>query len=528
MKTWSLGRRIGAGFCAVLLIVAGLAITSIREFALIGHSAHYLAEEAVPETIGILRIQGLIRDNFGLAQAMAHATDKAAIEAEIAANVSTIDRSLADYESRLHEPAEKRVLEDFKGQHLAWVAVFRQFLALQKQGRGDEAAAWISTQLLPLYRRVNESLDRMEATHEQALVAAEKEILDDVRVGTRATWIWGFGALLTAAGVGIGVSLTTSRLLRRTADVMITSSQEVVAAANQMSGAAVSLANGATEQAAALEETSASMTEMQSTTKSNHDQTLAARKMADGARIAAEAGGHAAEKLTCAMKDLAASSGQVARIVKTIDEIAFQTNILALNAAVEAARAGEAGAGFAVVAEEVRGLAQRSAQAAKESAEKIEAAMARSDEGVRISGEVATSLTTINQKVHELNGIIEHLEGSSAQQAEGIGQINGAITQLDHVTQGNATAAEEASAAAEEMTQQASGLNELVDGLMALAGGRSTNDQREQPGSPRGGGERFGDLAPSAQTERKQLSPPRSDRPVEVPAGANPADDFFK
>ncbi len=490
MKNWSLGQRIGAGFAGVLVIVAALAATSIREFTLIGHSAHYLAEEGIPKNLDLLRIQGYIRENLGLVQAYPHAEDRAAVEAEVARNVAEIDRLIAGYATHLDDADEKKAFEEFTALRSEWVVAFKRFVALQKQGQAEAAAGWLTDQVLPAYHDVDQCFERMEETSRRELVRAEQEILDDVRVGIRSAWAWSIGAALAATAVAVGVSLSAGRLLRRTADVMITSSQEVVAAAGQVSSAAASLANGATEQAAALEQTSSSMTEMQGSTRGNHEQTVAARKMAAEAQTAADAGGQAAVKLTGAMQDLAASSGQITKIVKTIDEIAFQTNILALNAAVEAARAGEAGAGFAVVAEEVRSLAQRSAQAAKETAEKIQAAMARSDEGVRISGDVTANLTTINQKVHQLNGIIESLDASSSQQAEGIRQIGAAVGQLDQVTQGNAAAAEQASAAAEEMNQQALSLNELVGDLMKLAGGRRQNDAIGLAGSIRPGGSR--------------------------------------
>ncbi len=532
MNTWSLGRRIGTGFSLVILIVAGLAVTSIREFTLIDRSAHFLAEKAVPETIGILRIQGLVRENFGLAQAYAQAADRAAIEANVTRNVAEISRLIDDYAARLNKPEDRLRFEDFKVQRTAWVAAFRELMSLQKQGRTAEAEAWVTTKMLPLYQQVNALLDRMEAAHEKELTQSEQAIVRDVRIGTRATWALGVGALLAALGVGLGVSITTGRLLRRTADVMITSSQEVVAAAGQVSGAATSLANGATEQAAALEQASASMTEIQGTTHNNHDQTVAARRMAAEAQVAADAGGVAVKKLTSAMQELTVSSGQVAKIVKTIDEIAFQTNILALNAAVEAARAGEAGAGFAVVAEEVRSLAQRSAQAAKETADKINAAMTRSDEGARISGDVAASLTTITEKVQQLNGIIESLDGSSTQQTEGITQINDAIVQMDKGTQGNAAAAEEASAAALEMNQQAVALNELVGDLMRLAGGRRQNDHLGLTGQAQPGGKRQGDqvqLKESVmQSRTASVVPPVKPRLETASAGVGRTEDYFK
>jgi methyl-accepting chemotaxis protein len=175
--------------------------------------------------------------------------------------------------------------------------------------------------------------------------------------------------------------------------------------------------------------------------------------------------------MTQAMAAIDSSSAEVAKIVKNIDEIAFQTNILALNAAVEAARAGEAGAGFAVVADEVRSLAQRSAAAAKETADKIEAAIASSRNGSLSCTKVGESLTQIAGKVSCTDSLVGEIATAAREQAQGIEQINTAITQMDQVTQSNSASAEESASAAEELDAQAASLKDMVDQLRQLIGG---------------------------------------------------------
>ena len=209
---------------------------------------------------------------------------------------------------------------------------------------------------------------------------------------------------------------------------------------------------------------------MHASTKTNASNAGSAKTLASQARAAAEAGAGEMGQLTAAMGEIRASSDNVVKIVKTIDEIAFQTNILALNAAVEAARAGEAGLGFAVVAEEVRGLAQRCATAARETAEKIEDSVEKSRAGVALSGRVGSTLEGIVAKVRQMDALVASIASTTSEQDLGIGQINSAVRSLDQTTQQNSAVAEECAAVAEELKRQAEDLKENVAGLLQLAG----------------------------------------------------------
>jgi methyl-accepting chemotaxis protein len=247
-------------------------------------------------------------------------------------------------------------------------------------------------------------------------------------------------------------------------------SVQTAAAAREIAGASSSLAEGASEQAASIEETSSSLEEMSSMTRRNAESSRKTSDLAKQTRAAADKIVTDMQGMSTAMAEIKSSSGEISKIIKTIDEIAFQTNILALNAAVEAARAGEAGLGFAVVADEVRNLAQRSAQAAKETAAKIEAAIGSTVQGVEISGKVAAALNEIVTRAREVDELVAEVTQASAEQTEGIAQINLAVGQMDKTTQSNAAGAEESAAAAEELDSQAQALKSAVGELLALIG----------------------------------------------------------
>jgi methyl-accepting chemotaxis protein len=249
-------------------------------------------------------------------------------------------------------------------------------------------------------------------------------------------------------------------------------SQQVNAAASQILSSSQSLSTGASEQAASLEETSSSLVEIASMTKRSTETAQKVKEASDQTWKAGTAGMEQMQALDTAMGDIKAASDEVAKILKTIDEIAFQTNILALNAAVEAARAGETGAGFAVVAEEVRNLAQRSAIAAKETASKIENSVQRSSRGVQISREVAQRLQAIVDRARQVD---EHMAGiakDSHEQSMGLEQISATVTSMDKVTQGNASTAEESASAAVDLNQQADALVHAVNRLSLLIDGK--------------------------------------------------------
>lgn len=217
-------------------------------------------------------------------------------------------------------------------------------------------------------------------------------------------------------------------------------------------------------------------------TRRNADSAQAAKQSTSLARGSADEGARRVRAMQESMQAIKVASEDITKILKTIDEIAFQTNLLALNAAVEAARAGESGAGFAVVAGEVRALAGRSAQAAKETASRINDSVSKSQQGVQISAEVGQSFDEIQGKVLQLEQLVNEIATASTEQSQGITQVSTAVTQMDQVTQANAGGAEETAAAAEELNGQSYLLQETVAQLQALLdGGRPARGRGVAP-----------------------------------------------
>jgi methyl-accepting chemotaxis protein/methyl-accepting chemotaxis protein-1 (serine sensor receptor) len=271
-----------------------------------------------------------------------------------------------------------------------------------------------------------------------------------------------------------------NRSLRAVIGELSEGAGQVASAAGQISSSSQSLAQGASEQAASLEETSASSEEINSMARKNAENAHGANGLVTQSQQKFSETNRSLEAMVEAMSDIKASSDKVSKIIKVIDEIAFQTNMLALNAAVEAARAGEAGMGFAVVADEVRNLAQRCAQAAKDTAALIEESIAKSKEGKTKVDQVVVAIRFITEESAKVRTLVDEVSVGSLEQTRGIEQIARALTQMEQVTQQSAANAEESAAAAEELTAQASTLMEVVEQLGSMVGGAATKAKSVQ------------------------------------------------
>ena len=293
------------------------------------------------------------------------------------------------------------------------------------------------------------------------------------------------GVILASAvsgllGIGLGVIITIGlkRQLTRLTEGLAAGASQTASASSQVSSSSQMLAEGSSQQAASIEETSSSLEEMSSMTRQNAGNADEARKlMVQAAGLIAQ-GRESMDRLAAAVGEMKVSSDQTAKIVKTIDEIAFQTNLLALNAAVEAARAGDAGKGFAVVAEEVRSLALRAGEAARSTSTLIEEAVNKATRTVTLAGEASKVLAGVSDASQKVGGLVDEIASASSEQAQGAGQISTAVNEMDSAVQATSANSEELAAASEELNAQAESMNAMVQELAALVGGSASQEDR--------------------------------------------------
>jgi methyl-accepting chemotaxis protein len=386
--------------------------------------------------------------------------------------------------------ALKKAIDDFEGR-FGLFDELRQYTRLQADLDEIDRTEKAAVAYVDVIRRFLKDWEEREALAERrdelgrevidaCKVAAEAGIGNTNRIATEAASALSASSTIMIVGlivaliVGVLLAVFITRSIIGPINGVIQGltggSEQVASASEQLSSSSQQMSEGASEQASSLEEVSSSLEEMASMTRQNTDNAKQANTMASEANGAAQQSSQAMEQMGSVINKIKSSSDETAKIIKTIDEIAMQTNLLALNAAVEAARAGEAGRGFAVVAEEVRNLAQRSAEAAKNTADLIEESQRNAEEGVNSSQSVGQALESIIESVGKVAQLVSEVSAASEEQAQGIDQVNTAVAQMDKVTQSNAANAEESASASEELSGQARNLNRMVEELVTIVG----------------------------------------------------------
>lgn len=377
------------------------------------------------------------------------------------------------------------------------------YKAMQSLAKGDMSGSFYDAS-----NALQEVIDYYEEKAYSEAVAAEKQ----ASLFKALTIVFMSVGTLVAVLLGVLFSRSINHSLQSITHAISRTTHQVASASSQLASAGQQISQGAAEQAASIEETSATMEETSSMVQRNAENTQQANELSRAANSAAEQGSSQMKDMSHSMEELKKSSGDIAKIIKVIEDIAFQTNMLALNAAVEAARAGDAGQGFAVVAEEVRNLAQKSAQAAKDTTEIIDRNIQLSENGAALSAQVNVALDEILEKTQNVNKLMDEIAAASDEQAKGTAQVNEAISHMDRVVQQNAAATEQSAATSEELQNQAKELSRVVNRLDALVQGTgSTTEQSAAPALP----QRNAATHHPAPAARKQIVSPNDVIPLD-------------
>jgi len=406
----------------------------------------------------------LAREAIALRLAAQARRDMAPLE-EIEKLLAALDARLAELSGLLDWPKDKERLAQCRtaarSYQTAMATTRTTWAARDKAARRQDAL--VAELVASAEKSAQEGLGGMARSTESVASSVSRAALLNLA-----------GALL-AGVIGTALALIfahrTTRTLREIAGSMREAGSQTSAAASQLSGSSQQMADGASRQAASVEEIGASINELASMAARNSEAVARVRELGSASRARGEGAMSDMQEMSTAMGEIQAASDETAKIVQTIDEIAFQTNLLALNAAVEAARAGAAGAGFAVVADGVRELARRAADSARETSDRIEAARVRSTRGVQLCSKVESGLKDIVTKTTTIDSLVSEVAVASNEQVQGIGQVNAALASITEGTQASAANAEESAAAAEELTAQAHYMEQAVNDLVSLVEG---------------------------------------------------------
>lgn len=491
-NNWTIGKKLYTGFGVLSIIIGILGGVGVYSTITFNNDINTLGDETLPSVQNLGRANLYLANLDGLEKQLLSPTLRPRERQEVYADID-------DFRGRLRESMEKFeafpmgdneaiLYKQFKELFAKWEANHEEYIQRTKEFEitsavESEAALAILDELNDQSVNINYPLFR-DTSRKLREVADTNMVTADLRVDSAQTTGIFLGSLSSFAlllGIGLAIALgylITRSINRSLVDIIggiSEGAEEVNYASEQLSVASQQMAESTTEQAANLQETTSALHEISSQTSNTANNSNDADRFMKEAKPLLENGLSAMQRMNTTMDEINQSSMETSKIIKTIDEIAFQTNLLALNAAVEAARAGEAGKGFAVVAEEVRSLAQRSAEAARNTSELIEQSQVNTQKGTEVADEVSTSLESIAKSIGDVSALVSEISASTDEQAVGVKQISDTMSLMDDAVQENASSTEETASSAEELSSQAVELKRMVRDLIELVGEDNLN-----------------------------------------------------
>ena len=501
----TIGRKFALTGVSLVILTIVLGLVSLFGLSSADQSVASLTDDSLVGVTACSKVEASIRQVRGDMWRHISATDpeeKAAQEREIQQLKEDVQNQLAAVRGAIFTDEERELNGKIQALLDQFFRSWDGIVELSRASKDAEAYKKFVLEAAAPYKGLQEA---MAAETEYNRASGARYSAEAHRLESRTRiFIWLVLSISVFGGAAMLYVMVRSinAALGRAVSEVGSGAAQVASAASQIASASQALAQGSSEQAASLEETSSSSEEINSMARKNTENTRAAADLMGRVQAEFEDANRSLDGTVAAMQELNSSSEKISKIIKVIDEIAFQTNILALNAAVEAARAGEAGMGFAVVADEVRNLAQRSAQAAKDTASLIEDSIARSRDGKTRVDHVATAIRAIAQSTQKVQILVDEVNMASQEQSRGIEHVAKAVTQMENVTQRAAASAQESASASTELTAQASSLKDVVERLSELVG---VGAQQEVSGQGSLAVERQSTSSSSRQESRKEF-----------------------
>ncbi|PKM60415.1 MAG: methyl-accepting chemotaxis protein [Firmicutes bacterium HGW-Firmicutes-4] len=511
-----IGTKLILGFVIVALIAGGIGVMGVINIQTVDRQDKYLYERmTVPfgELIYITEAYNGITNDLNTIILSGNSDEISRLEINIQEQNTVFDTNLKSFQTTLVSDEGIMLMESLFSQKEKMDKAVAEIIALVRQGKQAEAIALMkngdyasaATQMESDFDRIIEI--KLQVAGETAAgntaIASSSTVMTIVLivVGMILSILLGIFIASTIkkpvnkmvdaskrmadGDLDVAIDISTrdemgelagafNRMAANINEVMVNineATEQVASGSRQVSDSSISLSQGATEQASSIQELTASIEEIASQTRLNAENADQANQLAEDTKENANQGNSRMQQMLGSMEDISESSNNISKIIKVIDEIAFQTNILALNAAVEAAKAGQNGKGFAVVAVEVRNLAARSASAAKETTALIEGSIKKVEGGTKIANETAAALVQIVDSIEKVYGLITNISVASNEQAIGVEQINQGITQIANVVQATSATSEETAAASEQLASQAEMLKEQVSRFKLKRGG---------------------------------------------------------